>query len=251
MKDDTSKDTKRKKKKRKKKHYLLKFLFLILLCTGAYYFLTSDIFDIQEITVDNNSYYTVQQIIGIAEAKTGGNLFKVSTSDMRDKLLRDPYIKSAKISRKLPDKIVIEVLEREEAAAVPYGDKYIIIDNEGMILRQTDVEPVLTLLEGMTVTNIEPGTPLAVEENSVLSDTLPMLDKMEENDIYFKKIELSAIIIKAYIFDSLTCEGTPENIMKSMDDLKDVLYDLYEQGIERGVIKVGGDGYYSFSPLVE
>jgi hypothetical protein len=36
-----------------------------------------------------------------------------------------------------------------------------------------------------------------------------------------------------------------------MDDLEDVLYDLYVQGIERGVIKVGGNGYYSFSALVE
>jgi hypothetical protein len=36
-----------------------------------------------------------------------------------------------------------------------------------------------------------------------------------------------------------------------MDELKDVLYDLFVQGIERGVIKVGGDGYFSFSALVE
>jgi hypothetical protein len=30
-----------------------------------------------------------------------------------------------------------------------------------------------------------------------------------------------------------------------------VLYDLYTKGIERGVIKMGSDKYFSFSPLVE
>lgn len=244
-------DKPRKKKKRRKKRFLLRLVLLIILCAGAYYFLTSDLFDIQKLTVKNNKHYTAEQIIGIAEAKTGGNLFKVSTADLKEKLLKDPYIKSARVSRKLPDEIILAVVERVEAAAVPYGDNYIIIDKEGMILRQTDIEPTLTLLAGMTLSNIQTGTPLAVEENSVLNGTLKLLDEMEENQLYFKKIELSPIIIKAYIYDNLTCEGTPENIMKNMDDLKDVLYDLYEQGIERGVIKVGGDGYYSFSPLVE
>jgi cell division protein FtsQ len=101
------------------------------------------------------------------------------------------------------------------------------------------------------LSNIDPGTPLVVEENAVLNDTLKLLIAMEENELFFKKIEVSPIVIKAYIYDNLTCEGTPENILKSMDGLKEVLYDLYVQGIERGMIKVGGDGYYSFSPLVE
>jgi cell division protein FtsQ len=247
MKDEKLK----KRKKRKKKHYLLKLVVLILLGIGIYYFLTSDLFDIQVLTVENNKYYTAQQIISLAEAKTGGNLFEISTSDMKDNLLEDPYIKSVKVSRKLPDQIIFTVLERYEAAAIPYGNHYIIIDNEGMVLRQTDVEQTLTLLIGMTLSNIEPGTPLQVEETSVLNGTLKLLDAMEINEIFFKKIELSTIVIKAYIYDTLTCEGTPENIMKNMDGLKDVLYDLYVKGIERGVIKVGGDGYFSFSPLVE
>ena len=31
------------------------------------------------------------------------------------------------------------------------------------------------------------------------------------------EIEISAVVIRAYIYDSLLCEGTPENIMKNMD----------------------------------
>jgi cell division protein FtsQ len=245
------KEKQKRKKKHKKKHYLLKTIVLILVGVGLYFLLTSELFTIRELTVKSNRYYTAEQVIEIAQAKTGGNLFEISTSEMKENLLNDPYIKDALVSRRLPDEIVFTITERQEAAAIPYGDRYIIIDADGSVLRQTDVEPTLTLLTGMTLSNIEPGTLISVEENSLLRDTLEMLDSMEKSEIFFKRIEISSIVVKAYIYDNLTCEGTPENILKNMDDLKDVLYDLYVKGIERGVIQVGGEGYYSFSPLVE
>lgn len=245
------KGTKRKKKKRKKKRYLLKFILLAAFIVGMYFFFTSSLFDIQKITVENNSYYTVEQVISLAGAKTGENLFEASLSQMKEKLLTDPYIKNVKLKRKLPAEVVILVEERKEDAAVPYGNQYIIIDNEGMVLRKTDTEPTLTLLMGMTIENMEPGTPLAVEENALLTDTLKLLREIKNYELFFKKIDLSNITIKAYIYDQLVCEGAPENIMSNLDSLQEVLYDLYTKGIERGVIKMGSDKYFSFSPLVE
>ncbi len=241
----------RKKKKRKKKHYFLKFLIFIALAAGMYFFFTSSLFDIQKITVENNSYYTAEQVISLAGAKTGENLFEMSLSEMKEKLLADPYIRNVKLKRRLPAEVVIIVEERKEDAAVPYGSNFLIIDKEGMVLRKTDTEPALTLLLGMTVENMEPGTPLKVEQNAQLTDTLKLLAEVKKHELFFKKIDISNIMIKAYIYDQLVCEGTPEDIMNNMDSLQEVLYDLYTKGIERGVIKMGSDEYFSFSPLVE
>ncbi|MDF3000774.1 MAG: FtsQ-type protein [Bacillota bacterium] len=244
-------DKGRKKKKRKKKRYLLKFLITVAVATGLYFFFTSSLFDIQKITVENNNYYTAEQIISLAGAKTGVNLFEASLSQMKEKLLEDPYVKNVKLKKRLPAEVVIIVDERKEEAAIPYSSSFVIIDGEGMVLRKSNVEPTLTLLMGMTVKNMKPGTPLEVEENSSLTDTLKLLRKVKEHDLYFKKIDITSISIKAYIYDQLVCEGTPENIMDNLDSLQEVLYDLYTKGIERGVIKMGSDEYFSFSPLVE
>lgn len=241
----------RKKKKRKKKHYLLKFILFVAFATGMYFFLTSSLFDIQKITVENNNYYTAEQVISLAGAKTGENLFEASLSQMKEKLLADSYIKNVKLKRRLPAEVVIIVDERKEDAAVPYGSSYIIIDKEGMVLRKTDAEPALTLLLGMTIENMEPGTPLKVEQNAALTDTLKLLAEVKKHELFFKKIDITNILVKAYIYDQLVCEGTPEDIMNNMDSLQEVLYDLYTKGIERGVIKMGSDEYFSFSPLVE
>jgi len=241
----------RKKKKRRKKHYLLKFIIFVAFATGMYFFFTSSLFDIQKITVENNRHYTAEQIISLAGAKPGENLFEASLSEMKERLLADPYVKNAKLKRRLPAEVAIIVEERAEDAAVPYGNRFIIIDNEGMVLRIADTEPALTLLFGMTVKNMKPGTPLEVEDNASLTDTLKLLAEVKKQELFFKKIDISKIMVKAYIYDQLICEGTPEDIINNMDSLEEVLYDLYTKGIERGVIKMGSDKYFSFSPLVE
>lgn len=250
-KQNTRNRTTKKKKKRKKKRYLLKFTLLVLILTGLYQFLSSSLFDVQQITVVDNSYFTPEQIIELAEARTGENLFVADTGAMKDKLLAEPYIKNVKIQRKLPGTIVITLEERREAAAVPNGGKFLLIDPDGMILRETGSEPALTIIHGLTLSSRTPGTPLSAEENALLADALTMLKAVEESELFFKSMEISTVIIKAHVYDFLTVEGTPENIRNNIQALKDVLADLYKKGIERGVIIIGSEGYVSFNPMLE
>ncbi len=245
---------KKKKKKRKKKNYLLRFFVFLVLCTGLWFFLNLSFFDVTGTEVSGNSYYTAEQISEKAGVQTGKNIFfECRTQKIKQRLLKDTYIRNAKISRKLPSTIRIEVEERKEAAAVQYGDTYIIVDSSGLVLRQTDTEPKLTLLVGLTLQSIEEGKALAVEENYVLSDTLKILEGMEENDLYFKKIDLSGVMIKAYIYDNLICSGTPEAVSENLENggLQKVLYELYSQGIERGTITVNSDGSCAFHAAIE
>jgi cell division protein FtsQ len=243
----------KRKKKRRKKNYLLRLLLIIALGVGLYYLLTSSFFDVQNISVENNNHYTKEQIISKADAKTGQNIFGVKTNKIKDALLEDPYIKNVRIKRSLPGTVITIVEERKEAAMVPYADTFIVMDKDGLVLRKSNVELRLPLLIGMTIKTMEEGRPLEVEETSVLTGTLDMLETMESTDMFFKKIDISNVIIKAYIYDQLICEGTPENVLASMlsGGLEKILYELYTEGTERGIIYVGSDNYYTFSPVVE
>ncbi len=242
---------KKRKRKLKKKYYIVRFFLLGAFCTCIYFFAMSSYFVVKTLTVRDNNHYTEEQIIAMAQIGEEENLFKLSSKEIKDKLVGDPYIKYAKISKKLPNEIIISVGERYEKACLPYGDDYIIIDEEGIVLRKTDREPALTKFVGMTLTKIEAGEDLEVEEASMLLNALDLIRKMEDHDIYFKRIGFHDSLMRAYIYDGLVCEGRPENILKSMDDLEDVLYDLYVQGVKRGTIKVGGNGYFSFSAVIE
>ncbi|MDO4551910.1 MAG: FtsQ-type POTRA domain-containing protein [Bacillota bacterium] len=229
----------------------MRFILIVLIGVGLYFFLTSDFFAVEEIIVEDSSYYTAGQIIELAGAERGVNLFEADVKGMKARLLADPYIKSASVNRQLLDKLILSVEEREEKAAAPFGTGYVVIDENGMALRLTESAPALPLLEGMTISAAEPGEPLQTEENARLKGTLSLLEAMEEEDLYFKKVEVSNLLVRAYIYDNLFCVGEPEIILENMDGLQEVLYDLYIQGIERGTIYVGSDGYFSYSPSVD
>lgn len=246
-------DKPRKKKKRKKKNYLLRLLVIIAVGAGLYFLITSELFDVDSVKIENNSYYTVEQVKDKAGVKIGENIFKLKKNDIKDKLLKDPYFENVMIKRKLPSTIVINVTERTEQAAVPNKGAYIIIDPNGLVLRKADAEPKITIIEGLTLKKAKAGKPLEVEENSILTDTLGMLESMEDSDLFFKKIDISNVVIKAHIYDQLICEGTPENLAESIKNgnLEKTLYEMYNKGIERGIIKIGSDNYCSFDPNVE
>ncbi len=240
----------RKKKKRRKKHYFLRLIVLISACVGIYLFLNLPFFDLTATEVRNNDYYTKEQVISLTGAENGDNIFfDIKTQKIKHKLLQDPYIKNAKVSRKIPKTLVVEIEEREEKAAVKYGSSYIILDPDGLVLRQSDVEPKVTILEGLTLKTIEPGKALDVEENYEFSDTLGLINSMSASEVYFKKIDISGVRVKAYIYDKLVCIGTPDSIVENLENggLQQVLYELYSQGVERGTITVGADGSCAFS----
>jgi cell division protein FtsQ len=241
----------KKRKKRKKKRYLLKISLLVLLSAGAWHFFTSALFDIQEIRVENNAYYTDQQIIDKAQARIGDNIFQTSMRDLKKRLLADPYIAGAQTKRALPGCLVLRVAERQEDAFVEEGRRFLVIDGEGLVLRKAEARPALTELSRVHVTRAEEGRPLEAEENAALTDALHLMKEAKNKELYFKKIDISNIMIKAYVYDHLICEGTPDQFMNNLDGLRKVLLKLKEDGIERGVVKLGADGDIAWQPAVE
>ncbi len=239
---------KRRKKKRKKKHYLLKFTLTVACVTGLYFLLTSHLFDIQRVAVTDNAYFTPEQVVAISEIEIGSNLFQTNLGKVKQRLLAEPYIKNVKVKRRLPATVEIILEEREEYAAVAYGNDFILVDNEGMVLRQAEENAALPILAGLSTTQAEPGKPLLVEQNYSLVDALKLIGAAAEAELYFRMIRISPVTMKAYIYDSLYCEGTPAHLIESIGNIKQVVFDLYEKEIQRGVIKVGSDNYYSFSP---
>jgi len=248
------KDVDRKRKRHRKKHYFLRFLVVAMIVLGLLLFLRSDYFSIKEIAVEGNSYYTDEEIRNMCRSELGRNiLFDSGVAETEERLESDPYFASVTVKRKLPSTITITVEERHQQAAFIYGEDFVVIDDQGVMLRKTDVSPELTLLTGLTISRMDYGEKVEAEEKENLVTVLKMLRTMEDGDIYFKKIDVSSIVIKCYIYDSFIVKGTPQEIMSAMEkgELQKVVASLFADGIERGTIKMGGESYLSFSPDIE
>ena len=242
---------KKKKKKRKKKHYFLRFLIFCAVIGGIFYALQSSLFYVRDIYVEGNRFYTPAQIIEMSGLQTGKNMFfEINLKSARDELLKTPYIRVAELSRKPMSTLNIKLEERLEYAAVPDGDAYVLIDNEGMVLSISDKQPTVPLLEGMSVEDMQPGVPLKVEQAYLLADTLSLLKAAEETDLYFPRIYFSSVIVRAYINDSYYVEGQPEEIRENLEKIRTAMQEQYATGVNKGVIRVGSDGYLAFDPKI-
>ncbi|MDO5303722.1 MAG: FtsQ-type POTRA domain-containing protein [Clostridia bacterium] len=241
----------RKKKKRKKKNYLLRFLIFVLVIVAIGVFLNSPFFDIKNIEVEGNRYYSDSQVINMGGAVKGNNLFwGAGAGDIKKNLKDDPYFTDVKIKRRLPDTLVIAVTERDQTAAVKYGDRYIVVDSEGTILRKSTVDPKITIITGLTINKMKVGETIGVEEKSTLTSALNMLSVMKKGDMYFKKVDVSRVIVKAYIYDTLVVKGTLKQMSKTIQsgELQKVVNSFIKNKMKRGTLNLGDYGYMSFSP---
>ena len=243
----------KKKKKHYKTHFFLKaMLLLIALCATAAFAL-SPVFTIRNVEVEGNRFYTDEQIINMSDVEVGGNLFlNAQKSKIRKNLGDNIYFRKIKVKRSIPGTLVIEVEEREELAGVKYGDKYVVIDEDAVVLRIARLDPEVTEITGLKIMKMEPGQEILVEEKKAFRDTLATLHTMKEGDLFFKRIEIEDQTITAFIYDMLKVKCSSEKLRSSIEDgtLQKVVNKLMKSKIKRGTIIIGENDYISFSPAV-
>ena len=82
-------------------------LLLVFLCK-------SKLFDIVNIEIIGSSQVTQEEIIQLSQINIKDNIFLTNTIKAKNQISQNPYIKEVKISRVLPDKLKIEIIEKQK-----------------------------------------------------------------------------------------------------------------------------------------
>lgn len=242
----------KKKKKRRKKHYFLRFLVLVALIAGAYVFLTSPVFSIDQITVEGNTLMSDDDIIKQSGVKVGDNMFEQTGRKVKAALTENKYIADVKVSRELPNIYKIKITERMPVIAVSYNGKYIILDEEGYAVDEADSTMHATLVTGLKINKYELGHVPEFDDSANFKEASRLIKAVNDSGMFFKKVELgSSMNVKGYVADTMVCSGQSSDIISQLEEIKAVLYDLDQKDIKRGIIRVGSDNYISFSPITE
>ena len=87
----------------------------------------------------------------------------------------------------------------------------------------------------------------------MIDRTVELLQSMIKGDLYYTRIVMSDLYVKAYVYESLVCKGTSDMLVEAMDSgrLHKVLEDLFSKNIKRGTITISEDGYASFVPSLD
>ncbi|MGI6587549.1 MAG: cell division protein FtsQ/DivIB [Peptococcia bacterium] len=127
-----------KKRKRNKPIIGLSFFLLFCLLLSFYFFINSAFFNLQKIEVRGCSTIEKETVINLSGLTLGTNLFKIDIQEAITKLELHPVIKTVYVSRKLPYTLVLDVNERIPIALVVGSGEYLVIDEEGIYIKQVD-----------------------------------------------------------------------------------------------------------------
>ena len=239
------------KKKRKRRKATLIFVIIILVLGGiCAYLLMSPSFNIEEISVKGNKQLTSQQILSLAEIKRGDNLFSKIGIVTKVKLKQNGYIEDAKINKTYPNKIEIEVVERQRQFQIKTeAEGYIYIDEQGYILQYGVDKLQIPTIIGMEIKKSDVETKHRLDEKD--------LNKME-NILQIreqcKNIEIADKITQYQVEDEYIVSLENDGITINLGDasnLKNRMY--YVNGIlkqeagHRGTIYVNGNFNEGFS----
>ena len=120
------------------------------------YVKTSPRFAVNEISTTGGKHRSPDELAAIAGIAKGQNVFSVDLDRAKTRLLADPWIESAQLSRQLPATIFLRVVEREAAGLVATQDGSYLVTRDGSIIKRIEPgDPTdLVIVTGLTVQQI-------------------------------------------------------------------------------------------------
>lgn len=86
-----------------------------------------------EVVLKNNSYMGKNNRVNFFGSRN--SVIKLRLGLIEDKLIQEyPYIKSVSVRFVIPSTIKVEIIEKQPYAVIPYNDKFVLIDEGGVVL---------------------------------------------------------------------------------------------------------------------
>lgn len=228
-------------------------VLLFVICIFAAFFMSSGFFQIKFITVNGNNNVSREEIVKLSSIYYGENIFRINKRNSMKSIFQNPYVKMIKIKRIIPNKVVIDIIEREIMAYVPYVGSYLNIDEEGMILEINPAmkNPGLPLVKGLKFETFKVGELLDVENKEQFS-TATLLIKEIRNAKMLELVSEMDITdpsnIKLKIKDGIKANlGSTDNMNYKIGFVKSIIEDVKNQNL-KGTIEMSHNGNPVFKP---
>jgi len=98
---------------------------------GMWLFYFSSVFALDSLVVEGVRTVAPAEVGAIADLGAGTPLARVNATDVAARVMGIPAVSSAQVTRRWPNTVVIQVVERDAVAAVPDGDQFATIDASG------------------------------------------------------------------------------------------------------------------------
>jgi len=131
-------------------------------------------FAVNQVVVRTGPKVSEREVRMLAGVSEGDNIFRFRLADSVASIQIHPWVKRASVMRELPDRVVIDVVERKAAAVIALGSLY-YVDTDGEVFKKVSPGesfdfPVLTGLTLKQVVEHSAGTEAMIREGLSLAE---------------------------------------------------------------------------------
>ncbi len=183
------------KKRRRAKRRLIVLLVMVGLAVILLFLLYAPIFNIKAIEVEGSTNYSTEIITQASGIKIGENGFRLirlkpeailelRLLDSEERISRLPYVKTCTVKLKFPDRVTVNITEREPAAYLVYFDNYLVVDDQGFVLEVQNEKPggLLKEIKGINFTKYSIGGQLEASDISLIRTGVTILNTIKTSD---------------------------------------------------------------------
>lgn len=173
-----------RKRKRQRQLKTSRTVLSFLLCALLVFIVLfmTPLFKVRSITVSGNNVITLEEINQYIGDLKGENLLKVSRLDVEERLSKIAYIKDISINKNyFKTALNINILEREASGYLGFSGKYVLFDDECVILAETSEKPQnVPLIIGINDSeNEKAGLNMSEENIKIMIDCLKLMRELE------------------------------------------------------------------------
>lgn len=184
------------KKGNKKNAVIVKIVLAIIVFVAVIIGLSNvPLFNIKHIEVVGNNKLSEDKIIALSGINDSINLFKLDEGTIKNAIKENAYVENVEVNRKFPNKVVIDIKEREAKYMLQFADSYVYINNQGYMLEISNEKIEVPIIVGFTtdLSNIKPGNRIKVDDLQKMNMVIKIFETAKTSEIghLITKIDIS------------------------------------------------------------
>lgn len=201
-------------------------IFVLLLL--SFIVMSLPIFNIEYVEINGIDNIKEESVMSKIFYKDDVNIFALNKKKLEKELKNIPYVKEVVVSKKLPNKLVIDIVERRTIGYITYGDEiYVYIDGDGIVLEmQNYTDEQKPFFSGLYINEVTKGKKLDVENERVFDIAVTLANAFDKFDFANREISIrldDEDDIIFYIDNIKVLFGDVQNIHKKMAWLESIL----------------------------
>lgn len=240
-----------KKRRKINTNKLMGILFFSLLLTlGTCFFLKSDFFFLKQVVINNNKYLSQEDVNNLLSLEKNKNIFFYDLQNLENRVKESPYVKDCNIKRKVPNKLIVDVKEKNIIGSLYNGKSYCYIDDQGKFVDELKEikNDELVISIAYTLNN----KTLKFDNANDKDKLITLYKKLDEENILLQIKTVNFTKEKEIIMKGKTgltiCLNKDNNIEKNIAKLSKVMIDLQNRKEFYGKVDFTYDKYLLYSP---